>query len=82
MRATFIGPRCFVADIKGDPSLEERLGFPMRDPFIRRGLLEQKAQSTFDLMLFLVPLLASLFVFVISKSPASHPTLRLFQLGD
>lgn len=32
-------------------------------------------------MLFLVPLLASLFVFVISKSPASHPTLRLFAIG-
>jgi len=44
----------------------------------RRVLLEQKAQSTFGLMLFLVPLLASLFVFVISKSPAAHRALRLF----
>jgi hypothetical protein len=32
-------------------------------------------------MLFLVPLLASLFVFVISKSPASHPALREFGIG-
>lgn len=34
----------------------------------RRLQLEQKAQSTFGLMLFLVPLLASLFAFVISKA--------------
>jgi outer membrane murein-binding lipoprotein Lpp len=47
----------------------------------RRVVLEQKAQSTFGLMLFLVPLLASLFVFVISKSPASHPALRVFGIG-
>ena len=47
----------------------------------RRVHLEQKAQSTFGLMLFLVPLLASLFAFVISKSPASHGTLRPFAIG-
>jgi hypothetical protein len=47
----------------------------------RRLHLEQKAQSTFGLMLFLVPLLASLFVFVISKSPASRVELRLFAAG-
>jgi hypothetical protein len=37
----------------------------------RRVHLEQKAQSTFGLMIFLVPLLASLFVFVISKASSS-----------
>lgn len=37
----------------------------------RRVHLEQKAQSTFGLMVFLVPLLASLFVFIISKASAS-----------
>jgi hypothetical protein len=37
----------------------------------RRSHLEQKAQSTFSLMLFLVPLLASLFVYVISKGTTS-----------
>jgi hypothetical protein len=42
----------------------------------RRAQLEQKAQSTFGLMLFLVPALSSLFVFVISKSPAGHATVR------
>ena len=47
----------------------------------RRGHLEQKAQSTFGLMLFLVPALASLFVFVVSKSSAAHGTLRLFAIG-
>jgi len=46
----------------------------------RRVHLEQKAQSTFGLMLFLVPLLASLFVFVTSKSPSSHATVRLVTL--
>ena len=38
----------------------------------RRSRLEQKAQSTFSLMLFLVPLLASLFVFVIGKGTVSR----------
>jgi len=38
----------------------------------RRSHLEQKAQSTFSLMLFLVPLLASLFVFVIGKGATSR----------
>jgi len=37
----------------------------------RRVHLEQKAQSTFGLMIFLVPLLASLFVFIISKAGSS-----------
>lgn len=37
----------------------------------RRDHLEQKAQSTFGLMVFLVPLIASLFVFVIGKGIAS-----------
>jgi hypothetical protein len=45
----------------------------------RRDHLEQKAQSTFGLMLFLVPLLTSLFVFIISKSStpgiAIHPVI-------
>jgi len=39
----------------------------------RRLHLEQKAQSTFGLMLFLVPLLASLFVFIISRASATGP---------
>jgi hypothetical protein len=47
----------------------------------RRVHLEQKAQSTFGLMLFLVPLLSSLFVFVISKAPASKGILHLFALA-
>jgi hypothetical protein len=42
----------------------------------RRVHLEQKAQSTFGLMLFLVPLLASLFVFIISKASISSMTIR------
>ncbi|MGB2791882.1 MAG: hypothetical protein WBD94_04055 [Candidatus Acidiferrales bacterium] len=37
----------------------------------RRVHLEQKAQSTFGLMVFLVPLLTSLFVFIISKGTTS-----------
>jgi len=47
----------------------------------RRNHLEQKAQATFGLMLFLVPLLAALFVFVISKSSTSHASLRLSALA-
>jgi hypothetical protein len=39
----------------------------------RRLHLEQKAQSTFGLMVFLVPLLASLFVFIISRASATGP---------
>ena len=43
----------------------------------RRDHLEQKAQSTFGLMLFLVPLLASLFIFI-----AAARLLRLaWELG-
>jgi len=38
----------------------------------RRERLEQKAQSTFSLMLFLVPFLASLFVLVVSKGTTSR----------
>jgi len=38
----------------------------------RRVNLEQKAQSTFGLMVFLVPLLASLFVFIISRGTTSR----------
>jgi hypothetical protein len=37
----------------------------------RRVNLEQKAQSTFGLMVFLVPLLASVFVFIISRGTTS-----------
>ena len=46
----------------------------------RRANLEQKAQSTFALMLFLVPVLSSFFVFVIGKGTTSGtlaPTLVL-----
>ena len=43
--------------------------------------LEQKAQSTFGLMLFLVPLMSSLFVFVISKPPGSHASLRVIAIA-
>jgi len=38
----------------------------------RRVHLEQKAQSTFGLMVFLVPLLASLFVFIIGRGTTSR----------
>ena len=41
----------------------------------RRVRLEQKAQSTFALMVFLVPLLASLFVFIISRGTTSRTLL-------
>lgn len=34
----------------------------------RRNQLEQKAQSTFSLMVFLVPILTSVFVYVVSKA--------------
>lgn len=37
----------------------------------RRSQLEQKAQSTFSLMLFLVPFLASLFIFIVGKGTTS-----------
>jgi hypothetical protein len=37
----------------------------------RRDHLEQKAQATFSLMVFLVPLLASLFVFLVSRGTNS-----------
>ena len=42
----------------------------------RRVHLEQKAQSTFGLMVFLVPLLASLFVFIISRATTSGTAIR------
>ena len=42
----------------------------------RRVHLEQKAQSTFGLMVFLVPLLASLFVFIISRATTSRGSIR------
>jgi hypothetical protein len=45
----------------------------------RRIYLEQKAQSAFALMLFLVPLLASLFAFLIKAS--SHTTSRTVAIG-
>jgi hypothetical protein len=38
----------------------------------RRNQLEQKAQATFNLMLFLVPLLASTFVFVVGKTSLGY----------
>ena len=47
----------------------------------RRVHLEQKAQSTFGLMMFLVPLLASLFVFVVSKAAISTAPGRTFAIG-
>jgi hypothetical protein len=42
----------------------------------RRLYLEQKAQSTFGLMLFLVPLLASLFVFITGRAITSSTAIR------
>lgn len=42
----------------------------------RRLELEQKAQSTFGLMLFLVPVLASLFVFISSRATSSGTATR------
>jgi hypothetical protein len=47
----------------------------------RRVHLEQKAQSTFGLMIFLVPLLASLFVFISSRSTTSGAASRAFATG-
>jgi hypothetical protein len=38
----------------------------------RRSQLEQKAQATFNIMLFLVPLLASAFVFVVGKTTLGY----------
>lgn len=46
----------------------------------RRVHLEQKAQSTFGLMTFLVPLLASLLVFLISKTAGVSAVSRFFVL--
>jgi hypothetical protein len=46
----------------------------------RRVHLEQKAQSTFSLMTFLVPLLASLFVFLISKTAGIGTMSRVIVL--
>lgn len=47
----------------------------------RRIHLEQKAQSTFGLMVFLVPLLASLFVFIINRTTTSGEAIRTFAIG-
>ena len=47
----------------------------------RRVHLEQKAQSTFGLMIFLVPLLASLFVFISSRAATSGATTRALATG-
>ena len=47
----------------------------------RRVHLEQKAQSTFGLMTFLVPLLASLFVFLISKTAGVSTVSRFLVLA-
>lgn len=47
----------------------------------RRDHLEQKAQSTFGLMTFLVPLLASLFVFIISRATATGPGIRTLAIA-
>jgi hypothetical protein len=44
----------------------------------RRVHLEQKAQSTFGLMIFLVPLLSSLFVFISSRAATSGAASRTF----
>ncbi len=46
----------------------------------RRVQLEQKAQSTFGLMLFLVPLLAAIFVFLINKA-TPHTTSRTLAIS-
>jgi signal transduction histidine kinase len=42
----------------------------------RRVHLEKKGQSTFGLMVFLVPFLASLFVFIISRATISGTAIR------
>ncbi len=47
----------------------------------RRIHLEQKAQSTFGLMVFLVPLLASLFVFIINRATTSGTGIRTLAIG-
>ena len=48
----------------------------------RRVRLEEKAQSTFGLMVFLVPLLASLFVFIITRGTTSRTlTFTLILVG-
>lgn len=47
----------------------------------RRVHLEQKAQSTFGLMIFLVPLLASLFVFFSSRVATSGAVSRTLVIG-
>ena len=47
----------------------------------RRVHLEQKAQSTFGLMVFLVPLVASLFVFIISRATTSDTSIRAVAIG-
>ena len=47
----------------------------------RRVHLEQKAQSTFGLMVFLVPLLASLFVFIITRATTSGASIRAVAIG-
>lgn len=44
---------------------------------VRRVHLEQKAQTSFGLMVFLVPLLASLFVFLVNRSTSHTTSLML-----
>src|SRR5579862_5350551 len=88
--------RCSVVPFKSQPEAIDALPAPnvkvteshvkqcqwiFDQALARRVHLEQKAQSTFGLMLFLVPLLASLFVFVISKFPVSHGTPRRFAIS-
>jgi hypothetical protein len=47
----------------------------------RRAHLEQKAQATFGLMIFLVPLLSSLFVFISSRAATSGAVSRTLAIG-
>jgi hypothetical protein len=47
----------------------------------RRVHLEQKAQSTFGLMVFLVPFLVFLFVFIISRPTTSGTGIRAVAIG-
>ena len=47
----------------------------------RRSHLEQKAQSSFGLMVFLVPLLGSIFAFIISKTNAGGNLLHGIIMG-
>jgi len=46
----------------------------------RRNALEQKAQSTFSLMVFLVPLLTSVFLYIISKTTSGCMRITVLSL--